>query len=185
MEVKKIVRLDQYDNAWYQPGSFLKRSAWYLVNLFIFKSSFPYPQALRRFLLRSFGAIVGKNVGLKPNVNIKYPWFLEIADNVWIGEKVWIDNLDRVKIGSHVCISQGAYLLTGNHDYKKESFDLMIAPITIENGVWVGAKAVICPGVALGTHSVVTAGSVVKTDTEPYSIYQGNPAVAVGQRIIK
>jgi len=180
----KTVRLDRYDNSWYRPGSVVKRAAWYLVNLFIFKSSFPFPQPIRVFLLRLFGARIGHHVGFKPNVNIKYPWFLEIDDHVWIGEKAWIDNLCPIRIGSHVCISQGAYLLTGNHDYKKETFDLRVGPITIEDGVWIGAKAIICPGVALGSHSVITAGSVVKAKTEPYTIYRGNPASAVGKRII-
>lgn len=88
-------------------------------------------------------------------------------------------------MATNICISQGAYLLTGNHNYKKESFDLFIKPIVIEDGVWDSAKAIICPGIILKSHSVITVGSVVSKDTEPYTIYQGNPAVPIGKRVIE
>jgi len=149
-----------------------------------FMSGVPYPNRLKTFLLRLFGAQVGRGVHIKPRVNIKYPWFLIIGDFTWIGESVWIDNLATVQIGSNVCLSQGAYLCTGNHDYTKTAFDLILEPITIEDGVWIGARAVIGPNVTLGNHSVVTAGSVITKNTEPYMIYQGYPAVAVKKRTI-
>jgi putative colanic acid biosynthesis acetyltransferase WcaF len=178
------VSLSSFNNSWYKPGSSLKRFIWYFKNLFLFKSPVPWPYSWKRFALRFYGAKVGKRVIIKPSVNIKYPWFLEIGDNVWIGEEVWIDNLAKIKIGNDVCISQGALLLTGNHNYKKSSFDLIVEPITIEDGVWVGAKAVVCPGVTMNSHSILTAGSVLTKDTEAYTIYQGNPAVAVRKREI-
>ena len=103
---------------------------------------------------------------------------------MWIGEKVWIDNLAQVDIHSNVCISQGAMLLTGNHNYKSVSFDLVIGSITLEEGVWIGAQAVICPGVSCGSHSILTVGSVASKNLEPYSIYQGNPAIKIRNRII-
>ncbi|MGC8742908.1 MAG: WcaF family extracellular polysaccharide biosynthesis acetyltransferase [Verrucomicrobiia bacterium] len=179
------VDLSKFNNRWYNPGSKLKRFLWYFVNLLFFKTSIPYPSKLKVFTLRLFGAKVGKDVVIKPNLNIKYPWFLEIENNVWLGEGLWIDNLADVKIGNNVCISQGAYILTGNHNYKKETFDLILKPIIIEDGVWVGAKVIVCPGVVLGTHSIITAGSVVTKNTEPYRIYQGNPAVKVRDRVIE
>ena len=73
-------------------------------------------------------------------------------------------------------VCQGAFLLTGNHNYKKETFDLITGPITVEDGVWVGAKAVVCPGIKLGSHSVVSVGSVLTKDSEGYGIYRGVPA---------
>ena len=97
-------------------------------------------------LLRMTGASVGAGVVIKPRVTIKYPWKLAVGNHSWIGEQVWIDNLDQVTIGAHVCISQGALLLCGNHDYKKPTFDLITGPIVLEDGVWIGAKA----SVALG-----------------------------------
>ena len=176
------VSLSSFNNSWYKPGSSIKRFIWYYKNLFLFKSSITWPYWWKRFILRIFGAKVGKGVIIKPCVNIKYPWFLEIGNNVWIGEEVWIDNLGKVKIGDDVCISQGALILTGNHDYKKSTFDLIVKPITIEDGVWIGAKAVVCPGVTMHSHSVLTTGSVLTKDAESYTIYQGNPAVALRKR---
>lgn len=135
-------------------------------------------------MLRLFGASIGKGVNIKPCVNIKYPWKLRVGDYTWIGENVWIDNLDMVTIGSHVCISQGALLLCGNHNYKKPSFDLSVAPIVLENGVWIGAKAVVCPGITSHSHSVLTVNSVMATNMDPYTIYSGNPASPVRKRMI-
>ena len=131
-----------------------------------------------------FGAKVGHGVVIKPSANIKYPWFLEIGDHCWIGEGVWIDNLAWVRLGSHVCISQGAMLLTGNHDYKKSTFDLITKEITIENGCWIGAKSIVCPGVTCKSHAVLSVGSVATQDLSAYTIYQGNPASEVRKRVI-
>jgi len=123
-----------------------------------------------------FGAKVGRDVIIKPDINIKYPWFLEIGDSCWIGEGVWVDNLALVKLGNNVVLSQGAYLLTGSHNYKKKSFDLILDKVVIEDGVWIGAKSIVCPGVICKSHSVLSAGSVATIDLEDYVIYQGNPA---------
>ena len=114
---------------------------------------------------------------IKPGVNIKYPWHLTIGDNSWIGENVWIDNLADVRIGQNCCISQGAMLLCGNHDYMKAGFDLLTGEIVLKDGAWVGAKAVVCPGVTMGAGSVLTVGSVATKDLIEDGIYQGNPAV--------
>lgn len=181
----KQVDLSKFSNAWYKPGNIILRILWYITDMIFFSTSLPFPSFLKVTLLKFYGAKVGKGIKIKPNVKIKYPWFLEIGNNVWIGEYVWIDNLTDVKIGNNVCISQGAYILTGNHNYKKESFELMIKPVIIEDGVWIGAKVVVCPGVKLKSHSVISAGSVVTKDTEPYTIYQGNPAKEIRKRIIE
>jgi putative colanic acid biosynthesis acetyltransferase WcaF len=125
---------------------------------------------------------VGKGVIIKPRVNIKYPWKLTIGNQVWIGENVWIDNLGLVSIGNNVCISQGAMLLCGNHNYKKTSFDLMVGDIVLEEGVWIGAHAVVCPGVKCYSHAVLAVKSVATSNLESYSIYQGNPAMKVKAR---
>lgn len=177
-------RLAAFDNAWYKPGrGFLTRALWYLVNAVYFKSSFPF-SGLKVFWLRCFGAKVGKGVVIKPGVSIKYPWRLSIGDHVWIGEKVWIDNLGDVRIESNVCISQGAFLLCGNHDYKKSTFDLMVGGITLKEGAWIGAKSTVCPGVTVGSHAVLTVGSVATSDVGEYTICQGNPAQPVKKREI-
>jgi len=158
---------------------------WIIINAFFFKSSwFPFMK-IKIFLLKLFGASIGKRLVIKPAVSVKFPWKLNMGNDVWLGENVWIDNLDKVNIGNNVCISQGAMLLTGNHDYSLSTFDYRNAPITIEEGVWIGAKTVVCPGVICKSHSVLSVGSIATKELEPYTIYQGNPAVKVRQRKIK
>ncbi|MCF6206734.1 MAG: WcaF family extracellular polysaccharide biosynthesis acetyltransferase [Sulfurovum sp.] len=180
----KTVNLNQYDNSGYNSGSTLKKLLWYFTDMFAFKTLFPFPSNMKVALLRAFGAKVGERVVIKPDIHIKYPWFLEIGDYSWIGEGVWIDNLAPVKMRSNVVLSQGAYLLTGSHDYKKESFDLMLGEIILEEGVWIGAKATVCPGVTCQSHSVLAVGSVATKDMEAYGVYQGNPAVKKRERQI-
>ena len=132
-----------------------------------------------------FGAKLGEGVVIKPGVNIKYPWKLEIGNHVWLGEKVWIDNLGEVKIDSHVCVSQEAMLLCGNHDYRKVTFDLIVGDIHLKKGSWVGAKAVVTPNVVLNEYAILTVGSIATKDLEANSIYQGNPAVKIRDRKFK
>jgi len=135
-------------------------------------------------LLRIFGAKVGKGVIIKPNVNIKYPWNLVMGSYIWVGEDVWIDNLAGVHISDNVCLSQGAYLLTGNHDFTAIRFDLIVKPIYLEKGVWIGAKSVVCPGVHCQSHAVLAVGSIATKNLDAFSIYQGNPARKVKDRKI-
>lgn len=177
-------QLDTYRPKDYHPGSRIKRSLWYIVSLLFFRTGLPFPSALKRFLLLLFGAKVGKKVVIKPGVHIKHPWYLSIGDYSWIGENVWIDNLKMVTIGAHCCLSQGCYLLCGNHDYSKSSFDLITRPIHIEDGCWIGAFGIVAPGVACRSHSVLAAGSVAVGDIEEYTVYQGNPATFKRKRVI-
>lgn len=177
-------RLDKFNNSWYQPGSSIKRLLWYFVNEWLFNVGWFPISSVKCAILRLFGAKIGRGVVIKPHVNIKYPWFLCIGDYSWIGESVWIDNLGQVDIGAHVCLSQGAMLLCGSHDYKKSAFDLLVKPITIEDGAWIGAQALVCPGVSVKTHAVLAAQSVATSDLEAYCIYQGNPAQKKRQREI-
>lgn len=181
---KKTVILSEFDNRWYKPGNKYKILIWYLFNRLFFNTYIPYPSKFKVFILRLFGANIGDSIFIKPKVNIKYPWLLSIGKDVWIGENVWIDNLTQINIASNVCISQGAMLLCGNHNYKRTSFDLMIGEISLEEGIWLGAKTIICPGVTCKNHSILTVGSVATKNLEPYAIYQGNPAQKVKERII-
>lgn len=183
--MQKTTDLLSYNNSPYHPGgNALKRILWYYINAFVFKTSiFPF-YALKNALLRLFGAKIGNEVEIKPCVNIKYPWLLTIGNEVWIGENVWIDNLVRVTVGSNICISQGAILLTGSHNYKKTSFDLITGSIVLEDGVWIGAGAIINHGITAASHSVLTSGSVATKNLEPYGVYQGNPAAKVRLRNI-
>jgi putative colanic acid biosynthesis acetyltransferase WcaF len=139
----------------------------------------------RRLLLKLFGARIGEGVVVKPGVRVKYPWLLDVGPNSWLGEDAWFDNLARISIGSNVCISQGAYLCTGNHDWTDPAFGLIVRPITIEDSAWIGAKAVLCPGAVVSRCAVVAAGSIVVGRLEAHTVYAGNPAVAIRKRIIR
>ncbi len=175
--------LSSFNNKWYQPGSKFKILLWYFTNVLFFQNTLIPSSGLKISLLKFFGATIGKGVVIKPGVNIKYPWMLKIGNHSWIGEKVWIDNLAEVKIGNNVCVSQGAMLLCGNHNYKKTTFDLIVKEIVLEDGVWIGAQCIVCPGVICHSHSILSVNSVANKEMEAYSIYQGNPAVKVRQRI--
>lgn len=178
------VDLSRYDNSWYRPGRHMGwQVLWYLINELIFRSGLLPLSSIKCWILRCFGAKVGKGVVIKPHVNIKYPWKLTIDNYCWIGEGVWIDNLAEVTLGKHVCLSQGAMLLTGNHNYRLPTFDLMVKPITLEDGVWIGAKAIVCPGITAHSHAVLTVGSVATSNLEGYSIYSGNPAQKIKNRL--
>jgi len=178
--------LSKYDNSAYKPGgNGCKRLAWYYVNILFFKSALIPSSSLKCTLLRVFGARVGKGVNIKPSVNIKYPWRLVIGDYTWIGENAWIDNLDDVSIGANSCISQGAMLLCGNHNYRRSEFDLITRKITLEEGVWIGAHSIVCPGVTCKSHSILAVNSVATRNLASYSIYQGNPAAKVKDRVFE
>jgi putative colanic acid biosynthesis acetyltransferase WcaF len=180
------IDLSKFDNRDYwkqQNFGKLRIFIWFMASNVFINSYLPVPLLIKIVILQIFGAKIGRAVMIKPKVNIKYPWFLEIGDNTWIGEEVWIDNLCPVKIGANVCISQGAMLLTGNHDYKKETFDLITGNIILEDGVWIGAKSVVCPNVICFSHAVLAVGSITTKNLESYQVYQGNPATKIRNRV--
>jgi putative colanic acid biosynthesis acetyltransferase WcaF len=180
------VCLDRYDNSWYSPGrGGVVRAAWLIASRLFFLTAIPWPSLIKRVLLRLFGSSVGMKAVIKPRVNIKYPWNLRVGDHSWIGEGVWIDSLGRVDIGADVCISQGAMLETGNHDWSDVAFGLVIQEIAVDDGAWVGAQALVLPGTRLASHSILTAGSVLSGTTEPYSVFGGNPAVHISDRTMR
>lgn len=161
------IRLDRFDNSAFDRGApRWKEALWLLVKRIFFLSSFPWPSRLRAFWLRRFGATMGAGLVIRPRVNITFPWRFCCGDHVWIGEEVLILSLAPVALGSHVCLSQRAFLCTGNHDFHSEGFDLMTEPITIGSHSWVGAMAFVGPGVALPEGSRVRACQcVTKSDS--------------------
>jgi putative colanic acid biosynthesis acetyltransferase WcaF len=178
--------LSRYQNPEYHPGrGKAVLVLWYFTNLLFLRSGLVPVSRLLVALLRLFGAQIGEGVVVKPHVSVKYPWRLRVGNHSWIGESVWIDNLTDVRIGSHVCLSQGAMLLTGNHDYKRTSFDLITGGIVLEDGVWIGARALVCPGVRCRSHAVLAVQSVANRELEAYAIYRGHPAEKVKDRILE
>jgi putative colanic acid biosynthesis acetyltransferase WcaF len=160
----------------------IKEGLWLVISWALFRLC-PFSfSALKRTVLRCFGAKIGRGVVIKPQVKVTFPWKLEIGDFVWLGEECWLLNLDKIIIRSNVCISQRAFLCTGSHNYKLPTFDLITKPIVLENGVWIGAGAWVGPGVIVGEQAVLTAYSVTSGNLEPGGIYKGNPAVLVRKR---
>lgn len=122
---------------------------------------------------------------IKPGVKITFPWKLQVGVGSWLGEECWILNLEHVVIEDNVCISQRAVLCTGNHNYNSRSFDLINGKIHVECGSWICANAFVGPNVRVGSHAVLTAGSVTSCNLEPYGVYTGNPAHKVRKRHIQ
>lgn len=177
------VRLDLYDNSKFDRGAGrIRETLWLLCSWLCFSWRFP-GRRTRVAVVRMFGASVGRGVYLQPGVRIKFPWRLTIGDHSWIGQDVWLDNLAPVSIGSHCCVSQGAYVCTGSHDWKSETFDLVVKPVVIGDGAWIGAGASVAPGVTIGQAAVLTLGSVATWDLDAGWIYQGNPAAPVRERV--
>jgi putative colanic acid biosynthesis acetyltransferase WcaF len=157
-------------------------AVWYLLKCLLFVTPLPIPSPLKVGVLRWFGASIGRNVVIKPRVNICFPWKLSIGDYTWIGEEVFILNFEPVNIGSHCCISQRAFLCTGNHDYRQPDMPYRNRPIIIEDGVWVGAQVFVSPGVTIGTEAVIRAGSVVTKNQPQKMVCGGNPCAEIKDR---
>ncbi|MCU0417253.1 MAG: putative colanic acid biosynthesis acetyltransferase [Cytophagaceae bacterium] len=174
-------------NTFQMPPGFRGKSSlyvqlWWLVQAILFH---PSPQVLygwRRFLLRCFGARIGKGVILRPSVRITYPWKLTIEDYAWIGDHVDLYTLGTIHIGAHAVVSQKSYLCTGTHDYHHSSFPIQAYPIVIEPEVWIATDVFIGPGVIVGKGSVVGARSSVFKSIEGGWLYAGSPVVALRKR---
>jgi putative colanic acid biosynthesis acetyltransferase WcaF len=175
------MQLDQYNLGDYTPGApYWKQLLWYFLGSPLVQSYWLPWSGLKVALLRLFGATVGIGVRVKPGVMVKFPWRLSLGDYIWLGEAVWIDNIAPVTIESHVCISQGVYLCTGNHDWNHQAFKLMPAGIEIGRGSWIAARAVVGPGVVVGAGAVLTLGGVTGRSL---TVYAGNPAQPIKLRL--
>jgi putative colanic acid biosynthesis acetyltransferase WcaF len=172
-----MIDLSQFDNGDFQRGaSRLKELAWWFARSLFFAGWFPLPSALKVRILRLFGARVGKGVVIRSRVDISFPWRLSLGDHVWVGDEVKILSLAEVDVGSHVCLSQRAFLCTGSHDFGSTAFDLRTGPIRIGPGCWIGAQAFVGPGVVFGPESRCLAGAVVVRSVPPGSSVGGVPA---------
>jgi putative colanic acid biosynthesis acetyltransferase WcaF len=175
--------LSHYKRPTYAPGvSRWKSILWYFIGFTLVKSYYLPYSLIKVWILRLFGAQIGIGVCLKPGVHIKFPWQLKIGDHCWIGENTWIDNLAPVVLENNVCLSQGVYLCTGNHDWSDPAFQLRLGSIHLGEGCWIAAKSVVGPGVSVGAGAVLTLGSVTAQSLEPRVIYAGNPAQPIKSR---
>ena len=155
---------------------------WYLFKMAFILNAFPWPQSIKHFILKAFGAQIANGVVIKPRVNIHFPWKLKIEEYAWVGEECFILNFEPVHIGAHACVSQRTFLCGGNHDFRSPGFEYRNAPITIGAGAWVGAQTFVGPGVEIGDNTVVAAGSIVTKSLPPNKICLGNPCTANSTR---
>jgi len=177
------VDLAAFDHPEYSSGrGGVLRTLWYYCSLLVFESGWLPVSGFKARLLRLFGAQVGVGLVIKPHVRIKYPWRLVVGDHCWIGQGAWIDNIEDVRIGSHVCVSQLVYFCTGSHDYRRRKFDLTARPIAVADGAWIGARATLLPGVSVGANAIVAGGSVVTKSVNAATIVGGNPAKPIARR---
>lgn len=163
----------------------LLRVAWACVAPTLFLLSPRVCYSWRSFLLRCFGARVGRHVHVLATARITFPWNLEIGDYTAIGESARLYCLGTVKIGARATVSQYAHLCAGTHDYESPSMDLQKLPITIGDDVWVCADAFIGPNVTVGNGAVVGARTVVTKDVAPWTVVAGNPARKIKDRVLR
>ena len=179
------VDLSQYRNR-HSLDSKIKRQLWDVVYALFFRTV-PRSRAMawKRFLLRAFGAKIAKNVRIESTATFWAPWNLSIGENSWIGGGARLYSVDKLTIGANVVISQEADLCTASHDITKPNRPLVTAPIRIEDGVWIGARAIVLPGITIGEGAVVAAGAVVTKDVAPWTVVGGNPARVIKTRELK
>lgn len=156
---------------------------WWMTDFFFFKLSPQIMYGWRRFLLRLFGARIGKGVIIRPSVTVTYPWKVSIGDYSWIGDNVELYSLGEIEIGSNVVISQKSYLCAASHDYDKEDFPIWSKKITIEDECWLATDVYVAPGVTIGQGTVVGARSSVFKDLPAGKVCVGSPAQVIKDRI--
>ncbi|MFM0733350.1 putative colanic acid biosynthesis acetyltransferase [Paraburkholderia sediminicola] len=154
---------------------------WFVVEACVINNKLLPLSSVRVGLLRLFGAKIGMGCRFVHPLRVKSPWNLEVGDNCWFGVDVWIYNQALIRIGSNVCISQGTFLSAGSHDMST-TMDLRVAPIVIEDGVWITSKCVVQMGVTIGRSAVVTPLSVVHRSLDPEGVYGGNPCRFIRNR---
>ena len=160
----------------------IARAAWAIVRALLFRPT-PAPlHAWRRLLLRGFGARIGSRVAIYPSAVIWAPWNLTIDAGATIGGGAIIYNVDRITVGAFAVISQGAHLCSASHAHDSAAFELVTAPIRIEDEAWVAAEAFVGPGVTVSRGAVVGARAVVVRSVDERAIVAGNPARAIGRR---
>jgi len=155
---------------------------WWLLQAVLFPLTPHAFHAPRCWLLRRFGATVGQHVIIRPTARFTYPWHVTIGDYSWIGDDVVLYSLVPITIGQHCVVSQKSYLCTGSHNLHDPHFGLIVAPIVLENGVWVAADCFVAPGVTIGANTVVGARSSVFKSLPAGQVCHGNPCRVVSPR---
>lgn len=182
--LKNSKQKDAYTSPWSKKEAILIRIWEFIWTIFVRWLPKPFC-SWYRILLRIFGCkIIGKPF-IAPSCRIYAPWLLEIEDKACLGLRSEIYNLGTVKIGARAVVAQYAYLCNGTHDFSDKRSPLLVGYMEIEEDVFIGAKAIILPGLLLRKGSIIGAGSVLTKDTNEFGIYVGNPAKYIKQRIMK
>lgn len=175
---------DAYSGPSFSLKNRLARVLWNFTAVIFFTYS-PRPlHAWRRFLLRAFGAKVGKSVHIYPKVKIWAPWNLDFRDECGVANGAILYSQGKITIGKRTVISQGSHLVAGTHDYTKMGFPLITMPINIGDYVWVAAESFIHPGITIGTGAVIGARSVVTKDMPEWMVCAGHPCKPLKERIL-
>jgi putative colanic acid biosynthesis acetyltransferase WcaF len=163
----------------------LGRLAWAIAQATVFRLSFHNWYRWRAFVLRSFGATVGRGVRVRRTVLVEIPWNLSLADDVIVGDGVILYALGRITIGPRAMVSQHAHLCAGSHDYHLPHFPLLRPPITVGADCWIAADAFVGPGVTVGDRAVVGARAAVFKDVPAGMVVGGNPARVIKARDVQ
>lgn len=163
----------------------LYRAFWMAAWLMLARFTPPPLHGWRRFVLRMFGARVGRGVRVHASVSIWYPPALELGDHVLVGPGARIYNQGRVTIGERTVISQRAHVCASSHDVRDPDFQLVLRPVTIGARCWVAAEAFVGPGVTMADRSVLGARAALFRDAEPDGVYAGNPATFIKPRMMR
>jgi len=160
----------------------IKRLAWNICWLVFYRTS-PRPfHSWRAMILRAFGAKIGRNPRIYPGAKVWAPWNLICADLVAIADGAEIYNPAPMYFGSHVIISQGAYVCGATHDFDSPAFPLLAYSMSIGPYAWICARASVGPGVNIGEGAVLGLGSVATRDLDSWGVYAGAPAVKIKER---
>ncbi len=169
-------RLAGFTGRGYDKGaSTLKCALWVAVGQPL-QSAVWCPPLARAALLRAFGANLAPGVLIRHDVQIHWPWKLSVGRDSWIGVGAYLLNLEPIHIGADVCVSQEAMLCTGSHDANDPFFEFDNAPIVIEDGAWVAARATILRGVRVGSGAVIGATALVTRDVPAGATVLAPPA---------
>lgn len=160
------------------------RALWMLIGRPVFRLTFHNWYGVRRFILRRFGATVGEGVRVRPTVRIEVPWNIALQDDCVVGDHAILYSLGKITIGERAIVSQYAHLCAGTHDFTKSSFPLLRPPITIGADAWIAADAFVGPGVTVGERAILGARASAFKDLAPDTIYAGNPAKPIRERVI-
>ena len=135
-------------------------------------------------MLKIFGAKLSGMPFIHSTARIQVPWNLTMKHRACLGEGANAYSLGKIKIMEGATIAQESYLCTGTHDFNDPNLQLITKPITIGKNAFIGARAMILPGVYIGDRVIIGAMSVVSKDVPDHQIVAGNPAKKIGERAI-